>query len=77
MSKIQKLINSLLAEPPEIDFKSIKLVLENFDFMEIRSTGSHHVFRHEDGRMLVIPKAGGQKVKRVYIRKIITLLELI
>jgi hypothetical protein len=27
-------------------------------------------FRHEDGRMQIIPKKGGQKVKRVYIKQI-------
>ncbi len=57
----------LLSQPPEIRFEDIKQILEEFEFLEVRSTGSHHIFRHEDGRMQTIPKKGGQKVKKVYI----------
>jgi predicted RNA binding protein YcfA (HicA-like mRNA interferase family) len=76
MSKIEKLVKLLLSEPPEAKFQDIKFVLEYFNFIEVRSKGSHHIFRHEDGRMQVIPKVGGKKVKKVYIVQIIRLLQL-
>ncbi|MFM7907283.1 MAG: type II toxin-antitoxin system HicA family toxin, partial [Microcystis sp.] len=57
-------------------FEDVKQILEAFEFLEVRSTGSHHIFRHGDGRMQTIPKKGGQKVKKVYIKQIIKLLKL-
>lgn len=76
MSKLEKLIAHLCSEPVEATFSDIQKLLEHFDFMEARASGSHHVFRHKDGRMIVIPKKSGNKVKKIYIKKVISLLDL-
>ncbi|MFM6282651.1 MAG: type II toxin-antitoxin system HicA family toxin [Dolichospermum sp.] len=47
-----------------------------FGFEEVRSKGSHHTFRHEDGRIQIVPKKEGQKVKGIYIKQIVKLLRL-
>lgn len=76
MTQINKLIQSILSSPIEANFNDIKQILEYFDFEEVRSSGSHHTFRHPDGRMQIVPKKGGKTVKRVYIKQIIKLLRL-
>ncbi|WP_083625854.1 type II toxin-antitoxin system HicA family toxin [Planktothrix serta] len=76
MTKLLKLVERLLAEPPEIQFSDINTLLEAFGFREIRSTGSHHIFRNDQGQNLVVPKTGGKMVKRTYIKQIIRLLDL-
>jgi predicted RNA binding protein YcfA (HicA-like mRNA interferase family) len=38
--------------------------------------GSHHSFRDTQGRKITIPKKRGQKVKGIYVQKIIQLLDL-
>lgn len=76
MSKREKLIAHLLSEPPEALFSDVKKLLLDFDFKEVRSSGSHHVFRHKDGRMVVVPKKSGNTVKRIYIKKVTDLLGL-
>ena len=76
MGKLSKLIQKLLASPPEVRFEEVCTLLEGLGFHEARSKGSHHIFRDELGRQLTIPKTGGQKVKRPYIQKIVELLNL-
>jgi predicted RNA binding protein YcfA (HicA-like mRNA interferase family) len=76
MSKLEKLIEFLLSRPTEAAFSDVKRVLEAFGFEEDRSSGSHHIFRHEDGRKLTVPKKEGRNVKGIYIKKVITLLGL-
>jgi predicted RNA binding protein YcfA (HicA-like mRNA interferase family) len=76
MSKLTKLILSFLTSPPEVRFEDVRDVLEAFGFQEVRSRGSHHIFENEIGEVIVIPKKGGQKVKRFYVQRIVELLEL-
>ncbi len=76
MTKLLKLIERFLSEPPEIKFLEVNTLLEAFGFREIRSTGSHHIFRNDQGQNLVVPKTGGKMVKRTYIKQIIRLLDL-
>lgn len=76
MSKLDKLIAHLRSEPSEASFGDIERILKAFDFIEVRSNGSHHIFRHQDRRQITIPKDSGRKVKRIYIKKVIDLLEL-
>lgn len=76
MSKLGKLVNSFLTHPPEARFEDVRYVLEAFGFMNVRSKGSHHAFENEQGELIVIPKKGGQKVKRVYIQRLVELLNL-
>jgi predicted RNA binding protein YcfA (HicA-like mRNA interferase family) len=76
MSKLEKLILQFLKNPPEVSFEDVVYVLKAFGFEEKRAKGSHHSFRDSQGRKITIPKKGGQKVKRVYVQKIVKLLDL-
>jgi predicted RNA binding protein YcfA (HicA-like mRNA interferase family) len=76
MAKFEKLIRSFLNEPVEVSFSDVKKLLEAFEFSEDNSSGSHHIFRHEDGRMITIPKKGGQKVKGFYVKQVNKVLRL-
>lgn len=76
MGRLEKLIQNFRSQPPEVSFSDAKRLLEKFEFKEVRSSGSHHIFRNKDGRKLTIPKKSGQKVKRIYVKKILKLLEL-
>jgi predicted RNA binding protein YcfA (HicA-like mRNA interferase family) len=76
MGKLEKLIQQFLNNPPEVRFEDVRYLLEAFGFIEIRSRGSHHSFRNEIGQKVVIPKKGGQKVKGVYVKLIVDLLDL-
>ena len=76
MSKLEKLVASLLKDSSDRNFSDLKKVLLEFGFIEDRSKGSHHVFKHRDGRRQVIPKKHGKKVKRPYVRETVELLKL-
>ncbi len=76
MSQLEKLIKFFLSYPTEARFEDVKRLLTAFDFEEIRSRGSHHTFQHEDGRTQIVPKQGGKKVGKVYIKQIVELLRL-
>jgi predicted RNA binding protein YcfA (HicA-like mRNA interferase family) len=76
MSRLEKLIQSFLAEPTEVDFSDVEKLLELFEFEEKNCEGSHHTFRHKDGRKITVPTKHGRKVKKVYIKKINEMLQL-
>lgn len=76
MSKLEKLIKKLLSRPPEARFDDIYNVLKAYGYQEIRSKGSHHAFENDQGDVIIIPKKGGQKVKKTYIEEIIKKLNL-
>jgi predicted RNA binding protein YcfA (HicA-like mRNA interferase family) len=76
MSRMEKLIQSFLAEPTEVNFSDVEKLLKFFGF-ELKSVeGSHHTFRHEDGRRITVPIKHGRKVKKAYVRKINEMLRL-
>ncbi|HBR00467.1 MULTISPECIES: type II toxin-antitoxin system HicA family toxin [unclassified Roseofilum] len=76
MSKLEKLIELFLRDPPEVRFNQVQSLLESFGFEEKRSKGSHHTFRNPDGLKITVPKTGGKMVKRVYVQQIVKLLNL-
>jgi predicted RNA binding protein YcfA (HicA-like mRNA interferase family) len=76
MSKLEKLIKKLLSRPPEARFDDIYTILKAYGYQEIRSKGSHHAFENDRGDVIIIPKKGGQKVKKTYIEEIIKKLNL-
>ncbi len=76
MGKLEKLIERFLKKPPEVRFDDVRYLLETFGFEEKRSKGSHHSFRDTKGRKITIPKKEGQKVKGIYVQKIIELLNI-
>ncbi len=76
MSKLGKLIERFLSNPAGKSFEDVKYVLEAFEFEEKRSKKSHHIFEDTQERVLIVPKKGGKKVKRVYIKRVVELLNL-
>lgn len=76
MSRLRKLVNRFLSEPPEVRFDDVYFLLKAFGFEEIRSKGSHHIFRNADGLKITVPKKGGKMVKGIYVKQIVQLLNL-
>lgn len=76
MSKLEKIINKFRQKPPEVNFSEVVYVLKAYGFEEKRIKGSHHSFRNSQGLKITIPKKGGQRVKGIYVQKLLKLLEL-
>ncbi len=76
MSKLDKILNKFRQKPPEVNFSEVVYVLQAYGFEEKRIKGSHHSFRNGEGLKITIPKKGGQKVKGIYVQKLLKLLEL-
>lgn len=74
MSKAEKLLTKLLSGQSDknFTFAEVALLLAHAGFA-CTVHGSHHIFRHADGRMLSIP-VHGKTVKPAYIRQIRELL---
>lgn len=75
MSRLEKLIERLLREPPDVRVEDIRRVLEWLGYKEHRGGKHVHVFRHLNGDKQTIPTVGGRKVKRTYVSKKVKLLE--
>ena len=54
-----------------VPYRELKKVAESSGFIWVRSEGSHHVFRHQSGRIVVIPDHGSQVIVRPLLRKIL------
>lgn len=76
MSRLRKLVEQFLREPPEVRFEDVYYLLVAFGFEEKRSRGSHHSFRNANGLKITVPKTGGKMVKGVYVKQLIALLNL-
>jgi predicted RNA binding protein YcfA (HicA-like mRNA interferase family) len=76
VSRLRKLVEQFLKVPPEVRFEDVYYLLAAFGFKEIRSRGSHHIFRNSEGLKITVPKQGGKVVKGVYIKQIVVLLKL-
>ena len=75
MSQLEKLIEKMRRLPPQMRYEEVARVLEALGFEEVRSRGSHHIFRHLDGRMLTGSKHKGQVVKATYLKQVLRLLQ--
>lgn len=76
MATFVKLIEKFLRKPPEIKYKDVVNVLENFgwELKNIGSGGSHFVY-YKEGKEISVPK-DKEKVKKPYIIELIKILEL-
>ena len=54
-----------------VPFRQFRKVLERSGYAWVRCTGSHHVFRHADGRVVVLPDHGSHDITRALTRKIL------
>jgi len=76
MSKLDKIIERFLSNPPDVRFGDVCLLLEAYGFEKKRQTGSHNIFRNDEGDMITVPTVNGRTVKRTYVKQIVRLLNL-
>jgi len=76
MGKLEKLIDKLLRDPPELSYDDVYYILTNFGFKEVSTKGSHYTFRNNKAQKITVPKKGGKTVKRTYLKQIVILLKL-
>ena len=71
MSKAAKALAKIMdpAQVRNVSFAEAIAVLERFGFLWDGGKGSHQVYRHPDGRKIILPKHGSG-VKPVYVRQI-------
>jgi len=60
-----------MAKLPLINAKELAKILEKLGFKFARQEGSHMFFKHEDGRVTVVPNHPGEKIGRGLLLKII------
>ncbi|MHB9075171.1 MAG: type II toxin-antitoxin system HicA family toxin [Desulfobaccales bacterium] len=54
-----------------VPYRDLKKVAESAGFHWVRCEGSHNVFRHPSGRVVIIPDHGSQVIVRPLLRKIL------
>jgi len=54
-----------------VPYRKLRRVADAAGFQWVRCEGSHNVFRHADGRIVVIPDHGSQVIVRPLLRKIL------
>jgi predicted RNA binding protein YcfA (HicA-like mRNA interferase family) len=76
LSKRKKLLEKLMAgnQDKAFSFEEAELLLLHAAFIRDGGEGSHRVYRHADGRKMVLP-FHGKDIKPVYIREIRKLLK--
>ena len=74
MSKREKLIEQLTNSPHNATFADIRKLLEYEGFYLDRITGNHHIFKYAE-TTFVVP-LHNNKVKAIFVRKILELIEL-
>ena len=70
MTRRDKLVERIQARPPEADFDDLRTLLEAYGWTLDRQSGNHATFVKPGERSLTVPKAGGQRVKCVYLDQI-------
>lgn len=56
MAKIEKLIEKMRRQPRGITFTEVKKALEYAGYSEVRSVGSHHHFRNDQGLLTTVKR---------------------
>jgi len=52
-----------LSTTPKISAKELSKVIQKLGFFYSHTTGSHMVYKHNDGRTIVIPNHPGEKIE--------------
>ncbi|NCO76234.1 MAG: type II toxin-antitoxin system HicA family toxin [Cyanobacteria bacterium] len=73
MGKKEKLIDKLKNSPNNITFSDISKLLELEGFILDRITGSHHIF--EKGDIVFVIPVHRNRVKSIYVKRVIELIE--
>ncbi len=76
VSKAAKLLGKIMSglSDKNVAFDEAVYVLEHAGFVHDGGKGSHQVYRHPDGRKMVLPRHG-KDMKPVYVRQIRELLK--
>ncbi|MBP7961575.1 MAG: type II toxin-antitoxin system HicA family toxin [Caldilineaceae bacterium] len=61
---------------PSLTSAKVVKALERAGFYQVRQTGSHARFRHDDGRVVTVPIHANQDIGRGLLRKILRDAEL-
>lgn len=71
MSKKEKALSKILSgnSDKNVSFEEAKYALEISGFLFDGGKGSHQVFRHPDGRKVVLPRHG-KDIKPIYVKQI-------
>jgi len=78
VSALEKLRRKLAENPRGIRFAELVRVLQSMGYVEVRSRGSHHVFRPTGpgpSLLLVKPHAGRAFCAEVDVKRVLALLE--
>jgi predicted RNA binding protein YcfA (HicA-like mRNA interferase family) len=76
MTKREKRLRKLRQSPKNASFAELRQVLEDYDFVLVRTTGSHFIFKVKEDEVeweLVIPFANPVKV--IYVKRALVLID--
>ena len=74
MTKIEKLKEKLFQKPRDMRFDELRTILKHHGFENVRTKGSHFFFT--DNKNVISIPVHNNAVKKVYLEKIIKILEL-
>lgn len=77
MSKREKLRRKLRNNPEGATMQEVETLLLRFDFKLARISGSHHIYEYEnedEWEQIIVP-LHGRKVKKVYVKKVVQLID--
>ncbi|MBI5390638.1 type II toxin-antitoxin system HicA family toxin [Candidatus Woesearchaeota archaeon] len=60
-----------MAKLPTLTGKEVAKVAEKLGFVHSHTTGSHRVYKHEDGRRVTIPHHSGEEIGPGLLTKIV------
>ena len=65
-----------MSKLPVVPFRTMEKLLLKLGFSESRQRGSHHFYRHPDGRTTTLPQHGNVDLSRPLIREILRQIEI-
>ncbi len=65
-----------MAGLPAVSGAKVVRALESAGFAVARVNGSHHVLRHPDGRVVVVPVHPGQDMAKGTLRSVLKLVDM-
>jgi predicted RNA binding protein YcfA (HicA-like mRNA interferase family) len=65
-----------MAGLPAVSGSKVVKALERAGFTVARISGSHHVLRHPDGRVVVVPVHPGRDIAKGTLRSVLTLVAM-
>jgi len=74
MTKLEKLEEKILRKPKNMRFEDVRTLLISHGFENARTKGSHFIFT--DNKNVISIPVHNNTVKKVYLEKIIKILEL-